>query len=416
MTIVNERSMRIVVFTGADQLDADWIRRLAAEPDTNRLERVGVAASGLELVWQTRPDVVIVDRPVAQTEQLISQIYASLPSVVCIALVEQQDMASLRRLMLAGARDVLAKPVRYSELVSSVRRALDVELNRRRQMGGTPTARGHGRGKLTAVISPKGGAGTTFIATNLAVALRQLSGSRVALADLALQFGHVGTHLNLWSRHTLADLVLRSDEIDDELMGAVMQSHSSGVDVLLAPTTPELAGEVTGAQIDRVLDALLERYDHVIVDTWSFLDEITLTLLAQADHILVVTTPEVPALKNARHFLDYLRQHNILKGSVSIVLNRFPSVDGIALEDVQQHLRQPVSANIPSAGEMVTYSINRGIPLVMSNAQSWAAVRLRKLAAHIAGEQVELLSLAPNEGKEQRGWFGGKSFLPAWKR
>ncbi len=69
--------MRIVVFTGVDQLDADWIRRLAAEPDTNRLERVGIAASGLELVWQTRPDMVIVDRPVAQTEQLISQIYAS---------------------------------------------------------------------------------------------------------------------------------------------------------------------------------------------------------------------------------------------------------------------------------------------------------------------------------------------------
>ncbi|WP_322490015.1 hypothetical protein [Chloroflexus sp.] len=86
----------------------------------------------------------------------------------------------------------------------------------------------------------------------------RVCGSRVALADLALQFGHVGTHLNLWSRHTLADLVLRSDEIDDELIGAVMQRHSAGVDVLLAPTTPELTGEVTGAQIERVLAALLE--------------------------------------------------------------------------------------------------------------------------------------------------------------
>jgi len=81
------------------------------------------------------------------------------------------------------------------------------------------------------------------------------------------------------------------------------------------------------------------------------------------------------------------------------VLNRFPSVDSVSLEDVQQHLRHPVSANIPSAGQLVTYSINRGVPVVLSHPQSWVGQSLRKLAAYVAGEQVSTISLEPEKGK-----------------
>jgi pilus assembly protein CpaE len=88
---------------------------------------------------------------------------------------------------------------------------------------------------------------------------------------------------------------------------------------------------------------------------------------------------------------------------VTLVLNRFPSVDGISLQDVQQHLRHPVGANIPSEGRLVTHSVNRGIPVVVSHPQSWVGQSLLKLAAHIAGDRVSTISLTPENRKSKDG-------------
>ena len=85
------------------------------------------------------------------------------------------------------------------------------------------------------------------------------------------------------------------------------------------------------------------------------------------------------------------------------MLNRFPSVDGISLQDVQQHLRHPVGANIPSEGQLVTHSVNRGIPIVLSHPQSWAAQSLLKLAAHVAGDKVGTITLTPDNLKGGKG-------------
>jgi pilus assembly protein CpaE len=399
--VAADTAVHIVVITAPERLEQDWINRLAHEADFGRVERVGVLSAALELVQQTRPDLVIVDRELEQTEACIRQIFTTLPATLCIAVVAQPDMPTLRRLVAAGARDVLGRPIHYAELAGSIRACLATEADRRSKalvaVGSEP--RITGRGKLVVVVSPKGGAGTTTIATNLAVALRQMSAGRVVLADFGLQFGDVGVHLNIWSKYTVQDLLARVEDIDDAMLAPVLQPHSSGVHVLLAPSTPEVAGEITGEQIDILLDRLLERHTYIVADTWSFLDEVAWTLLRRADEVVVVTTPEVPSLKNVKHFLEYARQQNLIQGRITLVLNRFPSVEGISLQDVQQHLRHPVSANIPSEGRLVTHSVNRGIPLVISHPQSWVGQSMLKLAGHIAGDHVSAISLTPDNRK-----------------
>lgn len=391
----------IVVITTPERLDREWIARLANESDIARVDRAGVLAAGLELIQQTHPDLVLIDRDLEQAESAIRQIFTSMPATVCIAVVAQLDMSAMRRLVAAGARDALDRAAPHAELMNSIRAALATEADRRarapKSEGGSASPRG--RGKLVVVTSPKGGVGATMIATNLAVALRQMGGMRVMLADFGLQFGDVGVQLNLWSKHTLQDLLARVDEIDDAMLSHVVQQHSSGIHALLAPGAPEAAGEVAAEQVDVILDRLLERYSYVIVDTWSFLEEVTMTLLRRADEVLVVTTPEVPALKNTKHFLEYVRQQALVEGRITLVLNRFPSVNGITLEDVQQHLGQAVGANIPSEGQLVTHTINRGVPVVVSHAQSWVAQSLLRLAAHVAGDKVSTISLAPQSGR-----------------
>jgi pilus assembly protein CpaE len=400
------KQFRLVVITAPERLEQDWINRLTNETDIERVDRVGVLSAGIDLVQQSHPDVVIIDRELDQAEASIRQIFTSVPGTLCIAVVNQADMSVLRRLVAAGARDVIGKPVQYTELINSIRSVLATEADRRSRSLVPLNSDGdvrNGRGKLVVVTSPKGGVGTTTIATNLAVALRQMSNGRVVLADFGLQFGDIGVHLNLWSKHTMQDLIGRGDDIDDAMLNQVLQQHSSGVQVLLAPNEPEVAGEVTATQLETILDRLLERNTYVIADTWSFLDEVAETLLRRADEVLVVTTPEVPSLKNAKHFLEFLRQQSLAHGRITLVLNRFPSVDGISLQDVQQHLRHPVGANIPSEGQLVTHSVNRGIPIVLSHPQSWAAQSMLKLAAHIAGDKVGTITLTPDNLKGGKG-------------
>jgi pilus assembly protein CpaE len=179
----------------------------------------------------------------------------------------------------------------------------------------------------------------------------------------------------------------------------VLCEHDSGVHVLLAPPEPESAGNVDGQSVGAVIERLLSRYSFVVVDTWSFLDDVTANLLRRADDVLLVTTPELPTLRNAKRLIKFAQNHDIDTSRIMIVLNRFPSVEGISLKDVQDHLHHPVAANIPSEGMAVTHSINRGVPLVISAPKGWAAQNLLRLAARLAGDEVATIVLSAEEAR-----------------
>jgi pilus assembly protein CpaE len=413
VTVADQQRLRVAVVTTLDQIEQEWLSQVAQDPQVSWLDRSAVLPAALEIVQRSRPDVVIVDRPANEAESFIRQVYTALPATACVAIVSQADTQVLRRLMLAGARDVVARPFKAADLVQSIVAAAQLEQERHTRNPSAAEPVTPGRGKFVAVVSPKGGAGATFVSANLAILLHQLTAGRVAVADFNMQFGHLGTHLNIFARHSLQHLIENYGEIDDAMLATVLQQHSSGVHVLLAPTSPEVAGELTSDQTHVILDQLLARYSYLVADTWGVIDDVSLAILGRADEVIVVCTPEIPALKNVKFFLEYAREHELTRGRVSIVLNRFPSVDGVSLEDVQQHLRHEVSASIPSAGQLVTYSVNRGVPVALSHPQSWVGQSLQQLAAHVAGEDAAAISSAPKKGKgipgiasPGRGLFG----------
>jgi len=415
MTTQNQKA-HIAVVTTPERTNQDWITRLAEEPWVGRVERIAVLNAAVDMAQRGLIDLIVIDREIADAESLARQVYTVATTVPCIAIVPELTTAIMRRLVHAGMRDVIGQPTPYTDMTITIQALLNAESDRRKSLS-APETTTRRRGKLVVVSSTKGGVGTTTIAVNLAVALRQLTSTSVALTDFGLQFGDVGVHLNLWSRYTLQDLLHQAAEISEAMLAQVLQEHKTGVRVLLAPNEPEAAGEVTAEQIDHILDSLLDHYAYVVVDTWSFLDEVTLKLIQRADEILVVATPEIPTLKNAKHFLAYLRKHGLSVGRITLVLNRFPSVEGISLQDVQTHLGYPISANIPSEGRMITHSINQGVPIVLSHPKSWAAESIMKLAAYVAGDKVDTFSLTPNGGRPssgkapsadtgaRRGWF-----------
>lgn len=399
---------QVVVLAPAGGLDQPWLVGLQNEASVHVLAAVGVLSRAIEVCAQHRPDIVIIDRTVAEIEETIQAISIVAPQTLCFAVLPEEDMASFRRLVTAGARDILLKPLLLSDILASLRQAMEREESRRSKAG-LPSLYANRQevvpGKVIVVMGPKGGVGTTTIAANLSVALKMISGKEVALADLNLQFGDAAVLLNLWSKHTLHDLVVHYQAIDDALLDRVLIPHSSGVKVLQAPSEPEQAAEVGAAEVTAVITALRMRFAYIVVDCWSILDEITETLVMDADQVLLVTTPEVPALKNTKRALDYFQRHGAYNQHVALVLNRFPSVKGVTLQDIQEHTRHPIQANLPSDGPAVTFAANKGVPVVQSHPQSWVSQSFLRLAAWVAGDNVETISQAPPE-KELKARHG----------
>src|SRR5213076_248390 len=134
-------------------------------------------------------------------------------------------------------------------------------------------------GQVIAVFSPKGGVGRTTMAVNLAVAAAQDLGKKVCLVDGSFQFGDVGVLLNLNPKNkSIADLVPELEQGEPESLDTFVINHSSGIRVLLAPPSPEMAELITPSGVKKVLEALRKNHDLVIVDCTSWFNETTLSI------------------------------------------------------------------------------------------------------------------------------------------
>ena len=414
--------IRVAIIAPADGLDQPWIDNLRTTPGVEVVARVGALAPGIEAVEQLQPDVLIVDRPVDEIESTLHAVYPAAPRTLCVAVLPEQDLAALRRVIGAGGRDEMIKPLATAELVASLRQVVQMEAARR-EMAGVPGGPAERKatelGKVIVVMGAKGGVGATTVAANLAVALRQVSDDSVVLADFSLQFGDVAVLLNVWSKHSVHNLALHAQTLDDTLLERVLVTHNSGVRVLQAPADPEQAGDISSAQLAAIVGYLRTRFCYVVIDCWSFVDEITETLVGGVDRVVVVTTPEVPALKSTKLALDYFTRRGLPRERISLVLNRrrfFSSMKGIGIgpDDVEAHLGQKIQVEIPNDDLTMLYAANKGIPVVQGEGKSWIAQSIRKLAETISGKDV-VTSAAQKEARASqaggaqpraRRWFG----------
>ncbi len=342
------------------------------------IEVVGVAADGqtaISLAREIKPDIVLIDSQLAgingiRTAELLGE---QVPSAAIIVMSRDTDMSTIRRAMQAGARDFLPKPLRREDLIASVRSVFDLESQQRsgRPSASTEEVEAHPtKGKIICVFSPKGGVGRTTVAVNLAIALRTLTGRRVALADCNLPFGDVGIAMNLVAKKTMADLLPSIGDLSPELMNSVLCVHESGVHVLLAPTRPELAELFQPEHLKQILETLRSEHDYVVVDTWTSFHEVILAVFDLSSEIVLLTTLDMPAVKNIRMFLEVCEALKYPKDHVLLVLNRADSTGGLRVEDIEESIQHKVAANIISAGPLVTSSINRGVPFLMSDPEA----------------------------------------------
>ncbi|MDI7248240.1 MAG: response regulator [Bacillota bacterium] len=357
----------------------------------------GEAENGKEaiaLAKRVRPDVVLMDinMPVMGGIEATEAISVEVPTTTVIIISVQGESEYLREAMAAGARDYLIKPFSADDLVNTIRRAHEMDAKRRLRFAPVPIAQRR-TGRIVTVFSTKGGVGKTTIATNLATELASHARKSVVLMDLDLQFGDVAIMLDSIPIRTIADIA-KEDEIDSELVEACLLTHKSGVRVLASPLRPEQAEIVTAKHVEAILTLLAETHDFIVVDMPQGLNDITLTALDAADKILLVTTLELPAIKNARLCLEIMEALGYDQDKVKLVLNRSSRDIGLSIEEMEKILRRSVDVHIPSDGRVVVPSVNKGVPFVASAPSARISQTIRDLARVIGDGDADTVAAA----------------------
>jgi pilus assembly protein CpaE len=372
----NDELIRVLIVDDIAETRENIRKLLQFEAD---FEIVGAARNGqegIDLARELKPDVILMDINMPDIDGITAteRIREYVPHSQIVILTVQADPNYMRRAMLAGARDFLTKPPAVDEMIGAIRRAGELaheELAKSKVTftmqpgnGSAPSAMNRS-GKIISVYSPKGGVGTTTLAVNLAVSL-QRSETPVVLVDGNMEFGDVMVFVNQQAKNSIVDLAPRADELDPDVIEEVTQLHqASGLKMLAAPTRPELAESVNGDQFTKVLQYLCHFYSYVVVDCASTLTDVTLSAIDSSDLIILVTTQEIPAIKDARMFLDLLKPLKISRDRLLFVMNKHDKRIGISPQKVSENFKQEIKVVIPFEEKVVLPSINRGVPFML---------------------------------------------------
>ncbi|HEU5288093.1 MAG TPA: response regulator, partial [Candidatus Limnocylindria bacterium] len=417
---------RILIVDDIADTRENLAKLIGFEPD---MEVAGAAAGGQEavnLAKKERPHVILMDINMPDMDGITATeiISNTVPESPIIMMSVQGEQDYLRRSMLAGAREFLVKPFSADELINSIRHVHELEKVRRARYAPVQQQGGGGQGtaapvpretgKIITFFSPKGGVGRTTIATNLAVALHQMTGKPVVLVDGSLPFGDIAVILNMSPKaKTLADLIGSFEQADADVVESILVQHSTGIKVMLAPPTPESTELITGANMKHILEILRERYAYVVVDTWPSFQEQVITMLDVADVILTLMTLEITSLKNVRVFMEIAEKLGYDENKVQLVANRNDSSGGIKASDVEASLGRKIPHTIVSDGRTLVLAVNRGVPFVTSNRDSQVSKDIFALAAKLSAGANEAAAAPAGTGKQAKQTSGGLKLFGA---
>ena len=374
--------IRVLIVDDIAETRENVRKLLQFESDVDVAGAARSGREGIQLAQELDPDVILMDINMPDIDGITAteEIRQRSPHIQVVILSVQGDQNYMRRAMLAGARDFLTKPPMGDELISAIRRAGEMahaeraksakQLGASSASGGTTSMANYSqpsKGKIITVYSPKGGTGSTTIAVNLAIALHN-EDTRTVLVDANLQFGDVAVFLNEQGKNTVLELAPRVDELEPEVVEEILIRHeASGVRILAAPQRPEQAEKVSAEQFSKVLQFLQGMYAYVVVDTSPILTDVILSTIDISDVIVLITTQEIPSIKNARLVLDLFKTMGVIKERIVFTMNRYDKRIAITPDRVSENLKHEISVTIPFDEKIVITSVNRGIPFMLDN-------------------------------------------------
>jgi pilus assembly protein CpaE len=346
-----------------------------------------------EIAEREQPDLMLVDGICCDVAELAQVEYVTThyPSLAVILLCSTHTPEFLINSMRAGVREVLPSPATAPALEAAVNRIAA------KLVGTKP----RDAGKILAFLPCKGGAGATFLATNLASHLAETRS--VLLIDLNLQFGDALAFVHDGKApSTLADVAKNIARLDASLLAASTVKVSPNFSVLAAPDDVAQAMEVKPEHVEAILALAVRQYDFVILDVPRSMDTAVIKALDRAWRIFPVLQTGLPEIRNAGKLLEAFRSLGYAPDKTELIVNRFDKSDEIGIEQVRRSVGHTRLITVPNSYREVNASINHGEPLVRT-------ARGNPVARHLV-DFADTLSPRPEEA---RGGLLGRLFRKA---
>jgi pilus assembly protein CpaE len=330
------------------------------------------------------PQIIIVDDDLegADPIPIIRQLAASVSSAVILFLVDKERTSEASQAVLVGARSFITKPLQSDDLLMTLHQVLSMQRVPAVAPGVVEGAAGH----IIVFCAPKGGTGRTTLAINTALALHQTSRQPVVLVDADYAAPALDVALNLTSERTVIDLLPKLTRLDEMLVESVLAEHASGLKVLLAPPPSDLTMSLTLPQVQHILVMLRRMYPWVVIDLGLPMDETAFAFLDGANRVVMSVLPEMVGLRNTRTMLDHFALEGYPPEKTWLVVNRSTLRGGVSIANIEERLRVPVRFSVPDDQTLITHTVNRGVPLILSHRRSSVARSVRKIAQDLYNE------------------------------
>lgn len=344
--------------------------------------------------------------PLEVATEIAERYRLSRPSLGFLMIRYRLEVSILSRAMQAGIREVIGSDD-AAALVAAARRSTDVSahLAETSQL----TADGKPAGRVILVFSAKGGCGKTTLSTNLARSISSNPDVSVALVDFDLQFGDVAVALQLEPVKTISNAIRMQESIDLAGIKSLMTTTDrENFQALLAPVDPADVEFITPQLADKILRGLQASYDYVVIDAPPAFTEVILKAFDLADEYLLITTLDLPSIKNLKVTLGTLEALGMPKSKWNIIVNRSTTDTGLAVKDVEDAIGLPVSGRIPNS-EIVPTMINQGKTVVDGSPKHEVAAAIRSIMRYVTGQTESIDASVGKAKKPKRKLFGRKA-------
>lgn len=387
---------------------ATLARALEVEPDDVGWVQSVTAAEEVLVESDDPVDVLVLSPEVKEPDALgLAEFVGRVAPMSAIVMVRDRSWNGLLpAAMRAGIRDVVDLTQGSEELREAVERAITWADNLR-SLRGAMAEKPSSRGMIISVFSSKGGTGKTFLATNLATAIAELSGEETAVVDLDVDMGDVFSYFGTEPQKQVMDLIALGEGADRETVFAnatKLGDHLWGFGAVPDPAMQPPAGEAVG----KYLRTLRNNFAYVVVDASADYTDLALACFDLSDSICLVTGLDVVGVKHLSKALETLLTIGLPRDRFRIVLNRADSKVGLDSGDVERVMKIQVDTMIPSS-RLVPMSLNKGRPVYLEDPNSEVSASIRTLALRFTGKsstpEGSVAAEAPSPERKRRGLF-----------
>jgi pilus assembly protein CpaE len=302
-----------------------------------------------------------------QAIRLTERLRADHPGVYVFAISAASEPEAIIVAMRAGCAEYLLKPLQDERVLDGLAR---VETKQKER------TRSRVRGKVVTLVGAKGGVGVTSLALHLALTLVEAGQRKCLLVDQHPALGDASLYLGLsHHQYSFYELASNTERLDQELLQGFVLHHDSGLDLLDAPDAVDGMHIAPPSAVQYTVSFLAETYEFVVIDCPPALTEVTAACIAESDQIAIVMTAEMPAVRNAVHYMEHLEKIAHSQSAIQVVVNRHSKKGPLSDERIEKALGREISVRVPNSYNEVIRTINTGIPIGGNSSQFLIAMQ-----------------------------------------